>query len=264
MGHRSSLGSHQVTSLYAVREFLCGGCGSYVRKRCPKGSKFCSLPCYRSAARPERRTGGHSPCSDCGASVYRPGFAKSANVFCSVVCHNHYQSRNKTVHLCKMCGKVFRWSPSRAVAQNPTYCSIPCRNNCPEWKQNSVIAGNMKQCRSLTPNRLERAGADILRSLGVDYVEQSLIAEKFVVDVEVVGKKMVIQWDGDYWHGYRADGDCRPLDRRQQKRSMLDRSQDAYMAKAGYTVLRFWEHEVHKQKESVRAAICRAIQQAAA
>ena len=47
-----------------------------------------------------------------------------------------------------------------------------------------------------------------------------------------------------YWHGYRRGGDDRPLDARQARRVKYDRSQDAYMVKHGYRVVRFWEHQV--------------------
>jgi len=60
-------------------------------------------------------------------------------------------------------------------------------------------------------------------------------------------QKLVIQWDGDYWHNL-------------PKRRQLDESQDKYMKKCGYKVLRFWEHEVkgnsNKVKEVIGGAFC--------
>ena len=91
-----------------------------------------------------------------------------------------------------------------------------------------------------------------------------MIAGKFTVDAVLHEKMIVIQWDGNYWHGYRAANDNTPLQTRQAKRSALDKSQDAYMAKCGYVVLRFWEHEVFNQPEKVLEAITIAIRQSAA
>ena len=100
--------------------------------------------------------------------------------------------------------------------------------------------------------------------MGIEYKRQSLVANKFTVDAEILEKKIIIQWDGDYWHGYRANGDSSPLEARQAKRAALDKSQDAYMRKMGYVVVRFWEHEVFNQPEKVREAIKSAIRQSAA
>lgn len=251
-----------MTSAYAVRRFVCGGCSAKVKKRAPPGATYCSLACYRgSPARAVRRVGSTVACGWCGTSVYRcPSEAKRI-AFCSVDCHNKHQGRRKAEYACKTCGGDFKLSPSVEVMRGrlPLYCSLNCRTKCPEWHRNAVIAGNLKQQHSKEPNRLEKAGAEILRAIGIAFSEQVLIAEKFCVDVALHGCKTVVQWDGDYWHGFRADGDTRPFDQRQAKRVALDRSQDAYMRACGYTVLRFWEHEVFHQQEKVRADIQSAI-----
>ena len=252
------------TPQYKLRSFNCSGCGVFIEKRCPAGSHFCTLECYRASKRPQRLTGQSVRCGSCDTEFYVSSAQIKVVNFCSVVCHNAHQSRNKTIHNCKICDGEFRWSPSRSKAQNPTYCSIKCRNLCSDWKLNAVIAGNLKQQHMKSPSSLEVAGYALLDSMGVAHERQVLIAEKFTVDTVVSGKLIIIQWDGDYWHGYRAANDNTPLQPRQEKRARLDRSQDAYMAKCGYMVLRFWEHEVKHQLENVRETIARAIQQAAA
>jgi very-short-patch-repair endonuclease len=135
---------------------------------------------------------------------------------------------------------------------------VKCRTVCPEWKRNAAIAGNIKQCNNKSANRLEVAGSEILRSIGIEFQEQVLIENKFLVDAFIPEYKIVIQWDGDYWHGFKVTNG--ELDHRQTKRMALDKSQDAYMKKCGYTVLRFWEHEVHNDTSKVYANIKRAIQ----
>lgn len=253
-----------MSSQYKLRSFKCAGCEKDIEKRCPKKTTYCSLECYRSSERKWRKTGFNVKCANCQKEFYITKSAKRDRNFCSVACHNAYQGRLKSVHFCKICGSEFRWSPSRIKAQNPTYCSIDCRNKCQEWKFNAVISGNIKQQSMKGPTSLEVAGYAILDSMGVDYERQVLIANKFTVDATISGKPIVIQWDGDYWHGYREVNDNTPLDHRQAKRVRLDKSQDAYMRKIGYVVLRFWEHDVFNQKEMVREVISRAIQQAAA
>lgn len=232
-------------------ERTCQQCGGQFHRL--GGGLYCSRMC--SAA--SRVKTSPEPCEWCGESTrnFR---------FCSVSCHDNYQSRNRLAYRCKTCGAAFQWSPSRVKIHNPTYCSMPCRTACPDWKTNAVIAGNLKQQQSKEPTRLEQAGAAILRRSGIAFDEQVLIAGKFVVDALLRNTKIVVQWDGAYWHGYRANGDSRPLDARQKKRSALDRSQDAYMRASGFVVLRFWDHEVFNSQERVIEAIQIAIQQIAA
>ena len=242
----------------ALKVIDCVGCGSPKRVRARPGQSYCSLGCYRSGQRPTRKTGQARICPQCSKSTYKV-LSDVTGAFCSVDCHNEFQGRNKTEHECKTCGKSFRWSPSRIKTQTPKYCGIPCRTACPEWKANAVIAGNLKQQKSKQPTRLEVAGYAILDGIGEPYEKQSLVAQKFTVDALLASVGLVVQWDGDYWHGFRREGDMRPLDGRQQRRAGLDRSQDAYMARAGLRVLRFWEHEVMSAPQLVRAAISEAV-----
>ncbi len=245
---------------YKIRQFTCAGCLAQVTKRGPSSRKYCSLPCYRASKRPQRKTGEMTTCKQCSDPIYvRPSQRKSGKQFCSIVCANEWQGRNKTVHKCKTCLAEFRWSPSRIKSMNPTYCSIKCRNTCPEWMRKFSVEGNLRQQRSKSPNKLEICGCSIINDLGVAYETQFLIEDKFVVDVYVEFCKLVIQWDGDYWHGYKKNGNTTPLDDRQRKRVRLDKAQDAYMSKCGIRVLRFWEHDVYKNREVVSETISNAI-----
>jgi very-short-patch-repair endonuclease len=79
---------------------------------------------------------------------------------------------------------------------------------------------------------------------------------KFCVDAWVPSRALVVQFDGDYWHAH-PERFPQP-DHRQQRRVKLDRSQDAYMAKAGVTVVRVWESELMRSPEIARARILAA------
>jgi DNA mismatch endonuclease, patch repair protein len=107
-------------------------------------------------------------------------------------------------------------------------------------------------------------GQVILDSMGLRYKSEVLLANKFVVDILLTDTKIVIQWDGDYWHGYQGDSGEKPISDRQMRRARLDRSQDAYLKTCGYMVLRFWEHDVVKNSEVVIEYITRAIRSIAA
>lgn len=70
---------------------------------------------------------------------------------------------------------------------------------------------------------------------------------KFLVDILIPDKKIIIQWDGVYWHS-------------KPKRVLLDKSQDAYLKKCGYKVLRITDVEMKNNKDKVYDNIQRAIQ----
>ena len=233
---------------------MCLHCKKEHTARMPNNRKFCSLDCYRHSPKPYKRTGMEKKCGVCEKLIWVTKSQNKKVNYCSVICHNISQSK-KLEYVCKICGCIFKWSPSRIKTNNPKYCSIDCRNKCEEWKLNSVIKGNLVQLNSKKLNNLELLGNNILDEIGIEYQTQVLICEKFVVDVFIPSCNLIIQWDGDYWHGFKEI-----KDERQRKRSNLDKSQDSYMKKVGYKVIRFWEHEVKKEKEKVIENIRKAIQ----
>jgi len=218
----------------------------------PAKQDYCTHDCYLTSAKPQRRTGRVVTCENCGKPVYKPANElKPEHHFCELKCANEWQGRNKTIHTCKTCGKVFRWSPSRAVHYDITYCSPGCCYADPERRE-QLIAMNLKQ-QQLHPNSLEQSGYALLDSLGIAYLPQHLIGNKFCADVFVPDKKVVIQFDGDYWHGNPSRFPS--PDKRQVRRMALDRSQDAYMTTCGYTVIRLWESEIKHQPEAVKSKL---------
>lgn len=232
---------------YKIRSIICKGCEKTQTKRMPKGRNYCSLDCYRKSKRPQRKTGEIIKCGICGIDCYkRKAYLKEKN-FCSIKCLNEYQGRNKVKYNCKICSKEFRWSASRITQTNPTYCSTECRNKDKEHLHKIAIKGNLAQQNKNGLNKLELAGNKILNDLGIIYTTQIPMFNKFVVDVLVEDKKLVIQWDGVYWH-------TKP------KRAVLDKSQDAYLKKCGYNVLRITDEQIKNRLQLVYENIKKAIQ----
>lgn len=89
------------------------------------------------------------------------------------------------------------------------------------------------------PTKLEFKLQEILTGLGVGFQPQFFIKPKFIVDVKV--GNLIIQADGDYWHGHPR---FEPLTERQLKQQQRDRAQDAYLEACGYTVVRIWESDM--------------------
>lgn len=227
---------------YAVRTITCEGCGTVVTKRMPHGRRYCSLACYRQSPRPLRRTGETRDCARCGQSFYvsHSRIELGQGVYCSLTCHNAAQGDGKTSHVCEVCGDTFRWSPSRSASGNYNirYCSLGCRDADPE-RRTMLLKMNTDQQRGRT-TRAERIGCALLDSLGLEYVAQPVFAGKFTPDAAIPSARLVVQFDGDYWHDRKGTS----TEARICKRVALDRSQDNYIRSCGWEVLRLWESDL--------------------
>lgn len=233
----------------------CPVCGkTFYKKGNPVNGTYCSKAC--SALR--RREGKVIKCIQCGKEVYKQNvfIQKHKDLFCSQECANNYQGRDRIKYTCKICGKEFTWSQSRTTQANPTYCSMNCRNQDKDRLLENSLKGNYAQAHKNGLNKLELAGKAILDDLKIDYQEQAPMFKKFLVDVLIENAKLVIQWDGDYWH---CHPDYAPFSERQIRRAKLDESQDAYLKKAGYKVLRIWESDVKNRPEWVKSEILKCL-----
>jgi len=231
---------------YKTRTIICKGCGKKITKRMPKERKYCSIGCYRKSERPQRKTGKIIKCGWCGKEIYkRKIHLKHKNSFCSIKCANKYQGRNRIIFICKMCGKNFSWSKSRTKKYTPLYCSLECRNKDPQKKEMLRNLNILQQ--TMKPNNLEKKGYAILKSLNLIFKKQLLIGNKFLVDAFVPKYNLIIQFDGNYWHG--NPNKYKILSDRQKKRKIIDKSQNAYFKKCGFNLLRIWESEINQLKE---------------
>lgn len=256
VGRMKNAGAPRLSNgTYAPRvervSLVCCGCGrSFLRYISLVGATrtYCSTAC--------RRKWVSHPCPQCGAQVNKN------RQYCSKKCHDTYQSRNKVECICVECSAKFLVSPSRIIYDPTRYCSENCYRKSSSMRD-VLIANNLKMQKSKQPTKLERDGEEILKEVGVLYATQILVGGKFVVDAIIPSHSLIIQWDGDYWHGYGiSDWRLHP-EKRVQKRMYGDISQDSYFKTCGYTVLRFWEHEVENDRESVKARIASIIREGA-
>lgn len=207
----------------------------------------------------KRRTGKITACKVCNKKFYCCKYRLKENNFCSRECAEIFQKRNKLQFVCKTCGEVFYRSPSWTKGKKGDFCSIQCRNQNKEWLYNACYIGNQIQNMRKGLNRFELKGNEILNKMSIKYENQVLINNKICVDVFIKDYNLIIQFDGEYWHGKDTPHD--QLDKRQLKRVNLDKSQDSYLKKCGYQVLRFWDDDLMKKEEFVIENITRTIQQ---
>lgn len=252
---------HAETSLYCSRK--CKGIASRHYRKCPacgkefygynKGALYCSRECSAKG----RRIREEKQCLICGESFY-PEYNDQKT--CSVECANQYQGRRKLEFVCEECGRIFKWSPSRArVPHRIRFCSVECRNKSWErdgWKKLREM--NAIQ-QTHNPTKLELLGYSLLDKLGIDYIKQFEVKDKFLVDAFIPEYKIVIQFDGDYWHGNPRKYPV--LTERQKKQVKRDRAQDAYLISCGYRVIRIWESDLKTDSDILRRCIDEVLQE---
>lgn len=217
------------------------------------GAKYCSKKCFGV----DHATGESRACMVCNAEVWVPQnkLVKQTEFFCSRAHASVWLGRNKTTHVCKMCQGEFQWSPSRTKsgAYHVTYCTLKCMRSDPAWSERMLRMRLAQQ--TMKESSLERVGYALLDEMGVIHQRQYVIGGKFTVDAFVPEVGVVIQWDGDYWHGHPVRFPHACNDARVRRRMALDISQDAYMAKCGYSVIRVWESEFKAGVDAVRERI---------
>lgn len=89
------------------------------------------------------------------------------------------------------------------------------------------------------PSGLETKLRALLTDFGVAFEFSVSLKPKFVVDIRI--DSIIIEADGDYWHGHPR---FEPLTERQQAQQKRDRARDKYLIACGYTVIRIWESDM--------------------
>lgn len=101
------------------------------------------------------------------------------------------------------------------------------------------VAKGSKKYQKGHPTKLEIRLQSFLDKLGIEYEPYAIIKKNFVVDIRI--GTLVIEADGDYWHGHPSR---EPLTKRQKKQQARDKARNKYLTKCGYTVVRIWESDM--------------------
>jgi len=76
-------------------------------------------------------------------------------------------------------------------------------------------------------------------------------------------KKVVIFCDGDFWHGYKYGEKKKPAKKFWRDKIELNMKRDQRVSRKlrrdGWSVLRFWEHDIEKRSEVCMRRITRAL-----
>ena len=100
----------------------------------------------------------------------------------------------------------------------------------------------MREIAVANPNRkfkdtsIEVAIEEELKARALNYQKQVPLCKIGVVDFFIPERNLVIQCDGDYWHNRECS-------------KVRDAMQNEVLRKNGYTVFRFWEHEIKRSSK---------------
>lgn len=92
------------------------------------------------------------------------------------------------------------------------------------------------------PTSIEAAIYNGLDELGVSYCKQYIVGNKFACDVAFPELRIIIEIQGDYWHGNPKK--FKTLNEQQKRQQKQDRSKKAYLEACGFKVLYIWESDI--------------------
>ena len=109
---------------------------------------------------------------------------------------------------------------------------------------------------------IERGMDAILRELGASYEYQPSM---FGNPDFAVSRRIAVFCDGDFWHGYGYWRKKRPADRFWREKiegnMRRDRRVSARLRREGWSVLRFWGHDISRKPDKCAARIRRKIRE---
>lgn len=106
------------------------------------------------------------------------------------------------------------------------------------------------QFENFEMNGIERTVYDYLTDNGID-VKYSVILASYQYDFGIKDKRILIEVDGDYWHGnpkyYNDDGSNgkKKLNEIQLKKIEVDKEKTEWATSRGFTLIRIWEDEIN-------------------
>jgi len=102
--------------------------------------------------------------------------------------------------------------------------------------------------------QIERTVSDWLCEWGVAF-QREVQFGYFTVDFFVPSHQLIIQTDGDYWHGNPEVFSADKLTKHQRRRRSLDQVCDTYVEGLGLTVVRLWELDINTRSEYCRETL---------
>lgn len=240
----------------------CLHCGIEFNAR-NKDQEFCSKDC------------NYNHTYECTCIICDTKFAgkQSSTKYCSANCRHKDVD---DVRICKHCSKEFYGN--RATRLNSEYCSLQCRNEHPKAETeikpcshcgkdmiiypHHITNGRGKFCSVECQMLGGREGTDIeiivkqwLDSHNINYEYQHHLDDKYFPDFYFPDFKMVIEVQGDYWHGNPKVYKPEDLNDCQVDHIKRDRRKMGYYKSRGIKCYELWGIDIKDDIESLMRTI---------
>lgn len=233
----------------------CGCAFSATRSEIAKGwGRFCSNEC--------RRTRSGVLCATCGEpfEATPSKLADGAGKYCSVECRG-LAMRDRVKRECVVCGKGFEVPASAAARTAAKFCSRACNTVARAADPVEVERVRKMQHAQLLrrgPTRPERILYSLMDDVAGEgaWAREYLVFDKWTVDACIPERRLIVQADGDYWHGLRPEWQAVP---RVAANMANDRRQNAYVAKTEWTMIRLWETDLINRPDWCRDLIRQSL-----
>jgi very-short-patch-repair endonuclease len=96
----------------------------------------------------------------------------------------------------------------------------------------------------------------ILDELNIYHFSQKIVKDK-IFDYYIPKINLLIEVDGDYWHGYGKE--YSELNEVQKKSQRNDRDKDILAKGLGYDIIRFWEHDIYDNPDFIKSELLKKI-----
>lgn len=235
-----------------LKEYICHQCGKIFKRREIDKSQFCSRKCSSFS----RKNLAEYICKECGrVFLDNPRTGIRNRKYCSVICKSNEARRilqkPPKEFVCEICNIIFyRKVNQKAKYPIKRFCSPGCRNIGLSNKYHSdlvyrekVLVSKAKSFK-LSGTKPELECKEIIEKLSINFEYQYPILPKFIVDF-LCYTNIIIQIDGEYWHGHPRFEPLTPKQTLQKKR---DVHQDKYLTARGYQVFRIWENDITEEK----------------
>lgn len=119
-------------------------------------------------------------------------------------------------------------------------------------KAKAARASHKSQFRSMKMNKIEERVYNFLIENDIN-IEYSVILASYQYDFRIKDKRILIEVDGDYWHGnpnfYNENGDDgkRKLNETQKNKILQDIEKTKWAESRGFTLIRIWEDDINNE-----------------
>lgn len=207
----------------------CKYCGGIIppKKDRSYNKDYCSRKCSGLAR--QKRT--IIICKNCGKEFEYCEGHNGKRQFCSRGCQNKF---GRVKLNCKECGKEFE--RIKYWKNKQIYCSKTCQTKSETWRA-KIREERWNQVFPLIDSKPEQKLQQFCVDLGFEFEKHKHIhiVHRYQADLYLPKLNMVVEADGDYWHG-----DLKP----EQKKKDEIRTKE--MIEKGYKVLRLWESDIKK------------------